>query len=191
MPEARVQLAREYTPFQSGGPSSRESIVSPRWLPDSPEPRSPSERSFGGHVSLTVSERADASCAVTLRLSCTVVHGDRALAMDLDGTVDPRSGEVTLVGRLPAALLGAGGGRRSTPITRPSRPGAADRARIDLTRRESDVAHLLARGERNAQIAAILRISPHTARRHTETVMLKLGVHSRAAVGAALRGERA
>lgn len=75
------------------------------------------------------------------------------------------SGCVALVGRLPARGFG-------------------------LTTREADVARLLARGDPNARIAAILDISPHTVRRHTESVMLKLGVHTRAAVGAALRGER-
>ena len=33
-----------------------------------------------------------------------------------------------------------------------------------------------------------LGISPHTARHHTQRVLDKLGVHSRAAAGARLRG---
>jgi DNA-binding CsgD family transcriptional regulator len=66
------------------------------------------------------------------------------------------------------------------------------RDRYQLTKRESEVARLLAVGESNAQIAEALSISEHTARRHTEQVMLKLGVRSRAAVGpilAAVAGE--
>lgn len=57
-----------------------------------------------------------------------------------------------------------------------------------LTAREREVAQLLACGESNARIAELLRISPHTARRHTESVMLKLGAKSRAQVGALLAG---
>ena len=55
-------------------------------------------------------------------------------------------------------------------------------ARYQLTRREADVARLLAVGKSNAEVAEALSISEHTARRHTEQVLLKLGVRSRAAV---------
>lgn len=48
-----------------------------------------------------------------------------------------------------------------------------------LTRREREVARLLARGLSNREVAEALGISPHTARRHTESVMRKLGVASR------------
>lgn len=51
-----------------------------------------------------------------------------------------------------------------------------------LTGREADVALLLRRGQRNRQIAAELGITEHTARRHTERILQKLGVESRAAV---------
>jgi len=52
-----------------------------------------------------------------------------------------------------------------------------------LTAAETRVAFLLARGRSNAQIAADLGISPHTARRHTERVLQKMNVRSRAEVG--------
>jgi DNA-binding CsgD family transcriptional regulator len=55
-------------------------------------------------------------------------------------------------------------------------------ARYQLTRREAEVARQLALGKSNAEIAEALSISEHTARRHTEQVLLKLGVRSRAAV---------
>ena len=55
-------------------------------------------------------------------------------------------------------------------------------ARYQLTPRETEVARLLAVGKSNAEIAAALSISEHTARRHTEQVLSKLGVRSRAAV---------
>jgi DNA-binding CsgD family transcriptional regulator len=45
------------------------------------------------------------------------------------------------------------------------------------------VSQLLAQGHSNAQVARLLGISIHTVRRHAEHVLMKLGVHSRAAVG--------
>jgi hypothetical protein len=51
--------------------------------------------------------------------------------------------------------------------------------RFDLTRREACVALLIARRMSSSEIAAALSISPHTVRRHTERVLMKLGVHSR------------
>jgi DNA-binding NarL/FixJ family response regulator len=59
--------------------------------------------------------------------------------------------------------------------------------RYGLTPREAEVALLLAAGRGNAAIASKLRISPHTARHHTQHVLAKLGVHSRSAAGARLR----
>lgn len=59
---------------------------------------------------------------------------------------------------------------------------------LGLTPKEVDVARLLAEGRSNAGIAAALCISPHTARHHTERIMSKLGVRSRAEVGPRLRG---
>lgn len=51
--------------------------------------------------------------------------------------------------------------------------------RFGLTRREVVVAQLLAKRRTNAEIAAALCISPHTALRHTERIREKLGVRSR------------
>jgi len=59
--------------------------------------------------------------------------------------------------------------------------------RFGLTRRELAVARLLADGRSNGEVAGQLGLSIHTARRHVEHVLSKLGVHSRAAVGAKLR----
>ena len=61
------------------------------------------------------------------------------------------------------------------------------RERYRLTEKEAHVAILLAERRSNAEIAETLRISPHTARRHTENVMLKLNVNSRFSVESALR----
>lgn len=58
-----------------------------------------------------------------------------------------------------------------------------------LTRRELEVASLVADGAPAKNVAAALAISVHTARRHTEQVFRKLGVHSRAELtGVVMRG---
>lgn len=58
--------------------------------------------------------------------------------------------------------------------------------RFGLTPSEATVALLLARGMSNRDIARTLSVSAHTARHHTESVLLKLHVHTRAAVGGVL-----
>ena len=58
--------------------------------------------------------------------------------------------------------------------------------RFGMTGREADVTLLLAHGARNASIALELRISPHTARHHTESVLAKLHVHARGEVARAI-----
>jgi DNA-binding CsgD family transcriptional regulator len=70
----------------------------------------------------------------------------------------------------------------------PAPDDTALKLRFGLTPREIQVTRLLAAGRRNDDVAASLQISPHTARRHTERVLAKLGASSRAAVGALLRG---
>ena len=59
-------------------------------------------------------------------------------------------------------------------------------ARFALSRREAEVALLLARGMTDAAVAERLAISLHTARRYSERVLRKLRIHSRAAVALTL-----
>jgi DNA-binding CsgD family transcriptional regulator len=59
-------------------------------------------------------------------------------------------------------------------------------SRFGLTRKQVIVAEFLAQGRSNSQIAKALFISPHTARHHTEHVLFKLGLDSRAKVAACL-----
>jgi DNA-binding NarL/FixJ family response regulator len=69
-----------------------------------------------------------------------------------------------------------GGGREADLATR-----------FGLTRREVQVALLLAQGRSNQTIARELKISAHTARHHTQRVLSKLEVHSRGEAGAKIR----
>jgi DNA-binding NarL/FixJ family response regulator len=82
--------------------------------------------------------------------------------------------------------------RQQVPLAEPGENGAANgqshlRLRYGLTWREVQVAGLLVQGHSNSAIAEQLKISPHTARHHTQRILSKLGVHSRAAAGAKLR----
>ncbi|MBV9774206.1 MAG: response regulator [Gemmatimonadetes bacterium] len=62
------------------------------------------------------------------------------------------------------------------------------RERYGLTARQIDVARLIGEGLTNTEIASRLGVSFFTVRAHTEQVLAKLGVASRAAVGAMLFG---
>jgi DNA-binding CsgD family transcriptional regulator len=63
----------------------------------------------------------------------------------------------------------------------------AIREQFGLSAQEARIARMLAEGRSNAEIAAGLFISPHTARNHTRHVLEKLRVRSRAQVGGRLR----
>lgn len=60
------------------------------------------------------------------------------------------------------------------------------RNRFGLTRSEARVALLLAARWSNREIAQMLEVTEHTARRHTEKVLSRLGVHSRTVVRSVL-----
>lgn len=104
-----------------------------------------------------------------------------------------------LMARISALLRRAGGapaaaassnGAGAEPAPRPGPLGdEALRERYGLTARQIEVARLLGEGCSNAEIAARLEMSYYTARNHTEQVLGKLGVSSRAAVGALLFGQ--
>lgn len=75
---------------------------------------------------------------------------------------------------------------QSAPRTAPSDDHL--RLRHGLSQQEMRVARLLATGASNGEISRALCISPHTARHHTERVLAKLEVRSRAAVAARISG---
>jgi DNA-binding CsgD family transcriptional regulator len=81
-----------------------------------------------------------------------------------------------LRGRRPAGSNGSAGARTAHLQTK-----------FGFTARETEVALLLGQGKSNVSIAKALGISTHTARHHTQRVLGKLKVHSRAEAGAKLR----
>jgi DNA-binding NarL/FixJ family response regulator len=60
-------------------------------------------------------------------------------------------------------------------------PAPAEPMRLteELTAREVEVLRLMARGQRNKQLAAQLKISEHTAKFHVSSVLAKLGARTR------------
>ncbi len=66
----------------------------------------------------------------------------------------------------------------------------AVRERFGLTRKEAQVALMLAQRRSTPEIARELHSSPHTVRHHVRRVLAKLGIHSRRAVAAALEAGR-
>lgn len=75
------------------------------------------------------------------------------------------------------------------PVTPRSATDGDLRMRYGLTPREIVIARLVSDGLSAPAIGGRLGISRHTVRHHIEHVTTKLNVHTRAAVGAALRGE--
>lgn len=66
-------------------------------------------------------------------------------------------------------------------------PSAESLRSFGLTRRQSEVLHLLARGRSTEEIAADLFISQQTVRKHLEHIYHRLGVHTREAAVAMTR----
>jgi DNA-binding NarL/FixJ family response regulator len=79
--------------------------------------------------------------------------------------------------------------RRLVERTRPSSPATADLRRLSqLTEREREVLTLTTEGLTQKEVAAALGISIKTVGAHTQSLLVKLGVHSRVeAVAMAVR----
>jgi DNA-binding CsgD family transcriptional regulator len=71
-------------------------------------------------------------------------------------------------------------------IGKPLFPSTLLKQRYRLSERELHVARLLAEGKTNKEISVALGVSPFTARHHTERILLKMGLTSRAKVGPAI-----
>jgi DNA-binding response OmpR family regulator len=133
--------------------------------------------------------RARGCLAPVLILSARGLEADkvRGFRLGADDYVTKPYGVMELMARVSALL------RRAAPPEGARANGAlsddALRERYGLTDRQIQIARLLGQGFANAEIAEKLGISTYTARNHTEQVLAKLDVSTRARVGALLRGQ--
>jgi DNA-binding NarL/FixJ family response regulator len=67
----------------------------------------------------------------------------------------------------------------------PERPSTG-RQQLELTRRENEVAALVAQGFTNREIAREIMLSEHTVHRHVASILRKLDLHSREQVASRL-----
>ncbi|WP_432194904.1 ATP-binding protein [Streptomyces sp. bgisy027] len=101
---------------------------------------------------------------------------ERGAALDLARTVEYAVGDATR----PTAGRRTNGRHRSAPST----------TGVRLTRRESEVAELVAQGLANQQIADRLVIARRTAEGHVERVLRKLGFNKRSQIAAWVAAQR-
>lgn len=170
-------------------------------------------RPTGGHVSAMAVLDAAAIPAALLDAAGRWIHRTPAFATELDSiaptqraalhealsqlacdsianagrpaatALERRAPELTLHGlTVSAVVVGSDALLRIRPRRRQSDQRALSQA--SLTRREVEVAVLIAAGRSSKQIAAELEISWHTVRRHTENILKKLEVDSRAELAA-------
>ena len=122
--------------------------------------------------------------------------GEMARLLGVEGDSEQQLGTTLGRYRLHGCVVGPDGPDASAAVLvsvdrlTPELPGTqALRERFKLTVREVQVACLLMQRMTNEEIAGALGISTHTARHHTESVLLKAGVTSRRALRSLLRGD--
>jgi DNA-binding CsgD family transcriptional regulator len=126
-----------------------------------------------------------AAAAEWERLGCPY---DAALAQ-LGGDVAAVQSAATTFRRLGARAAARRAQQRLTKLRGPTTRGTASHSRTDphgLTRRQREVADLLAAGNSDAAIAAALHLSPRTVGHHVEAIRTKLGVGNRVQAARAL-----
>ena len=153
-----------------------------------------------------------ALCVAALAWAAAEMHQEERAARLLGATeavwhsipADPPAPVAALGERYTAAVRGALGEARwsaraeeGRALDRPQavalalgeRPAhgpapVAEEPDVPLTPRQCEVAHLVAQGLTDRQIAARLVISPRTAESHVEQILVRLGVRSRAEIAA-------
>jgi DNA-binding CsgD family transcriptional regulator len=149
------------------------------------------------HDALAATYQLDARDALSrIKVPTTVLHrrDDRAVPFALGVDVArrvPHASFVALEGEDHFPWLGDANGVADATLrglghhvpTRPPAPGPQA-----LTEREREILELVADGLTDAQIGEHLVLSPHTVHRHVANARVKLGVRSRAAAAAAMRG---
>ncbi len=102
---------------------------------------------------------------------------DDAAVLDVDGCVGKDAGEERLVGALMRAASGepVGGPRMDEAL----QAAASKLRRPPLTRREHEILRRVARGESNAEIAAVVFLAPTTVKSYLQSALRKLGARNR------------
>jgi len=144
-----------------------------------------------GIVAATSAATRQLGDAITMVSRGAVVEGQR-VRVERPSHRPPLLLTVLPIWRLDMIVPSAGTARAAIFITVPDRPPQIDRLALaelfHLTRRESEIAALLADGADLRAIAAKLRLSVGTVRDHLKNVFEKSGVHSQSALVALLRG---
>ena len=121
--------------------------------------------------------------ARSLLLSCRAgVPVAPSWSLAIDGRRLTLVGTIVETGAAPAVVVRVEGAAPAYPDAR------ALRSRFGLTAQEARTALLRAEGASTATVAEQLGVSMHTARRHTERVLAKLGVHRVAAIAPQILG---
>jgi len=135
------------------------------------------------------------ACRRTAREFARLLRRDRAQAVPAAAETASRSVRTPVATyRLWGTLLRADSGDQGLalivvePCDRARPSEAMLREHFGLSPRQAEIALLLAERKTNTEIAEELQISPHTARRHTEQVLLRLDVRSRTDVRARISG---
>jgi two-component system, NarL family, nitrate/nitrite response regulator NarL len=126
-------------------------------------------------------ERSPSATIVAMGEVASFPLAQDAIRAGFHGYVTKDSGIAPLVDALRVVAGGTG------PADVPGRwsGGGGDRRRPEprpwgsLTSREREILVLLAQGIATRDIAVLLHIAPHTVRSHVQSLMFKLGVHSR------------
>ena len=148
----------------------------------------------GYHVLQQLRERGNQTPVLILSARRDEADKLQGFRLGADDYVTKPFSILELMARISALLRRAAPAPAATSAAaEPARPAPlsdeALRERFNLTARQIEVVRLLGEGFTNAEIAAKLDMSYYTARNHTEQVLSKLGVSSRAAVGALLYGQ--
>jgi predicted ATPase/DNA-binding CsgD family transcriptional regulator len=122
---------------------------------------------------MTPHRNLDERCAGRARAKLGTAGFDAAFAQGTDLELD-------------ATIRYALGEARADPTTTPVRAGASG----GLTKREQEIADLVARGLTNKDIAAQLVIAKRTVETHVENILVKLGFNSRTQVAPWLAEQR-
>jgi two-component system, NarL family, response regulator LiaR len=130
------------------------------------------ERPSARVVVLTVSSADEDVVAAVEAGACGFLAKDTPIEEVISAVRAAASGAAWLSSRAAEVVLGS--------LRRAKQERLPDDGPIeDLSPRELEVLHLIARGMENAEIAEELGISPRTAKNHVSSILMKLGVPGR------------